>query len=415
MVMPSESELEPLEPLEPLQPLDALEQLDPLDALDGWQLARFAAVGFLVNCQPSEPYLTKFLLEGKGLSASQVSDVVWPSDVLASLVWLVPCGVAAERAGYWRVVLAGLLFRQATRLLLLFGQGLGGMVAMQVAYAGATSCNTVYFASTLALFPSAAGVATSTVFAAYHAGNLLGSLIGEVSFSVLDWANLYDLFCMSWAFSSLGLVWFLVNVPSIPSPRRAKDFRAGAVLALYSQLDHPARVWCAAAVCGQAAAIIFFNYYQLLFYAESADAHFGFLEMALEASSLLGSALPALMAVRGAGLGVGLAPASLALVAILDAVSAGGASGAGLVATTLLRSGAFALQQVLAQAAVHRGAQHGRFAYLLTCNAALALLLAALVQQAGALAHWGAPGFVAAASAVNAAAAAATAALLLLS
>ena len=47
-------------------------------------LLRLCVVGFLVNCQPSEPFLTKYLETVKGLSPQDLNDHVWPWDSYGS-------------------------------------------------------------------------------------------------------------------------------------------------------------------------------------------------------------------------------------------------------------------------------------------------------------------------------------------
>lgn len=101
---------------------------------------------FLINCQPSEPYLTKYLREDKGLTEEQLDIWVWPTDTYALLMILLPFGLLAEIVGEYWVVVLGLLCRQATRVLLLYGRGLGAMMIMQVTYAGANAANTVLYA-----------------------------------------------------------------------------------------------------------------------------------------------------------------------------------------------------------------------------------------------------------------------------
>ena len=101
------------------------------------------AVGFFVNFQPSEPFLTQFLLENKNLSEADldtyvcnaepsvlclasilrfggVCRYVWPVDTYGSFLFLLPVGLLAEKIGYLKVILLGVLAREATRMILLF-------------------------------------------------------------------------------------------------------------------------------------------------------------------------------------------------------------------------------------------------------------------------------------------------------
>lgn len=94
-----------------------------------------------IHCQPSEPYLTKYLRQDKNISEADLDSKVWPADTYAALLFLLPFGLAAEHFGCIPVVIFGLLCRQATRVLLLWGEGVGMMVLMQVTYAAATGSN----------------------------------------------------------------------------------------------------------------------------------------------------------------------------------------------------------------------------------------------------------------------------------
>ena len=97
-----------------------------------------------------------------------------------SFLLLLPAGLAAEHFGSRRVIFCGLLCREATRVLLILGEGVPAMAAMQLSYAGAVAVDAVYFAHIFAAAPPSAYAAlTSIVYAAYHGGNVLGSLLGQ--------------------------------------------------------------------------------------------------------------------------------------------------------------------------------------------------------------------------------------------
>jgi len=106
----------------------------PPPPLSGSLLVRLCLVGFFVNCQPSEPFLTRYLIEEKGLTEAQLDNEVWPVDTYAMLLFLLPMGLFAELWSYRGVIVGGVLCRQVTRVLLLFGEGLRAMQVMQ-AYA----------------------------------------------------------------------------------------------------------------------------------------------------------------------------------------------------------------------------------------------------------------------------------------
>eukprot|EP00954_Amorphochlora_amoebiformis_P006353 496876-Amorphochlora_amoeboformis.AAC.1 len=56
-------------------------------------------VGFFINCQPSEPFLTRFLIEDKGLTEDQLDNEVWPYNTYGSFFFLLPVGFVAEIYG----------------------------------------------------------------------------------------------------------------------------------------------------------------------------------------------------------------------------------------------------------------------------------------------------------------------------
>lgn len=68
----------------------------------------------------------------KGLTHQDLNDDVWPYDTYGSFLLLLPMGVLADYMGYRFVIFGGLLCREATRLLLIFGSGLPQMSLMQV-------------------------------------------------------------------------------------------------------------------------------------------------------------------------------------------------------------------------------------------------------------------------------------------
>ncbi len=53
-------------------------------------------VGFLVNCQPSEPFLTMYLENVKNISDHDLDTYVWPTDTYSSFLFLLPIGLLAE-------------------------------------------------------------------------------------------------------------------------------------------------------------------------------------------------------------------------------------------------------------------------------------------------------------------------------
>ena len=182
--------------------------------LERWVVVRIAlvcAVAFFINCQPSEPYLTQYLQENKNLTEAQLDETVWPADLYASLAFMLPVGIAAEALGYVPIIFLGLLCREATRVVLIFSKSLTMMVVTQVTYAVASIANSVLLSYLFTLVPPSSFVTASLLFkAAYAAGNVAGSALGQLIFDHAD-VSLTTLFYVSWGFTSLGLGVFLVT------------------------------------------------------------------------------------------------------------------------------------------------------------------------------------------------------------
>jgi len=174
------------------------------------------AVGFLVNCQPSEAYISHYLKHVKHLTSKQLDNDVWPYDTYGSFAFLIPIGLLAEGCGYRVAICVGLVCRMATRTLLLYTGSVETMALMQLTYAGATAANTIYFAYVYMVVPPAHYLkVTGFIHMAYHLGNSLGSLLGQMLYSYAGFdTNLDGLFYLSWGFTTLGFVIFLAFFPA---------------------------------------------------------------------------------------------------------------------------------------------------------------------------------------------------------
>eukprot|EP01084_Bolivina_argentea_P276991 472734_1 len=98
-------------------------------------LLKLCLLGFFINFQPSEAYLTPYLKETKGLTDSEIDNNIWPYDTYGSLISLLPIGLCAEHFGFRKIIFFGLICREITRLLLLYGTELWQMSLMQCTYA----------------------------------------------------------------------------------------------------------------------------------------------------------------------------------------------------------------------------------------------------------------------------------------
>ena len=75
---------------------------------------------FLLEFKPSEPHLTLFLQEKKGLTEDQVNNEVYPVSTYTYLCTLLLSCLLCEFLGYRCLIIWGALCRLSTRALLLF-------------------------------------------------------------------------------------------------------------------------------------------------------------------------------------------------------------------------------------------------------------------------------------------------------
>jgi MFS family permease len=134
---------------------------------------------------------------------------VWPVDTWVSLATLIPVGMAAEVVGYRTVAMFGLLCRQATRVILIWGKGVGVMAVMQAVYAIGSNCDVILLTLLYTAVPARRfKTVTAIAFAAQHAGLFVGSGVGQAMVDS-DSSNLRRLFYVSWAFTTAGMLAFV--------------------------------------------------------------------------------------------------------------------------------------------------------------------------------------------------------------
>jgi MFS family permease len=359
-------------------------------------IAGLCCIAVLLNCLPSEAFLTKYLKDDKHLSDEQLDNYVWPADTYSTFVFLLPVGFLAEVWGYRSVIALGMLFRELTRMILLFADGLVAMVAMQVTYAASSCVNTIFFAYIYMAVPREDFQKTSAlVHAAFHLGNVIGSGLGQilVSFTAVH-DNLKVLFYLSWGFITLALIVFIVFLPHPMSPappslvsllrttgckatwRHASELYADRVVVLLS-------AWWVFATC---AYTVLSNYYQVQFSDIDPDGQFGTVEVVIEVMSTLAALLAGVAAVRRAVL---RQPFLL--------FACGSIAAAGLMVLSIwLQSSVlysyalniswmaiFAFQQAAAEAVMALRCASPRYAVLFTMATLGALALAAAGQAVG--------------------------------
>eukprot|EP00040_Diaphanoeca_grandis_P034966 m.218603 g.218603 ORF g.218603 m.218603 type:complete len:483 (-) comp33272_c0_seq1:208-1656(-) len=256
------------------------------------------ATFFWIHCQPSESYLTDFLRINKNITEEALDEYVWPVDTYASLVSLFPLGFAAESCGYRTVVVIGLVCREATRVLLLFGNGVPLMAIMQGTYAIATGADTILLALAYLHVEDPADYkrVTVCVFVAKHIGSMLGSGIAQGLVESGIMGSLADLFYISWGFTTLGLICFvlLVSKPQKELPVSMFNLlQTTGVRSTWGVLKHLYHDWVTIYwtiwwVLGYSMSTVISNYYQNQFQNVDEHAKLGAAAIAMEFCSIIG-------------------------------------------------------------------------------------------------------------------------------
>ena len=363
--------------------------------------------GFLLNCQPSEAYLTAYLKTNKHLTSEQLDLYVWPWNTYASVPCLLLVALLVERVPPLAVLGLGGVARLATRTLLLYGAGVRAMAAAQVTYALASAVNMAYFAYVYLVTTdrSLYGILTAGVHFGWHGGNLIGSAIGQAYVSAhggVHVADLSVLFYASLAFTTAGCAAYIF----LP-PRQKQKEDALALWVPRSSWRDLVRVysspitlmWSLFWVVAYAAHYLIGNYYQTQFADIQAghDKDYGGVEMVLEAGSMLGSLVPSIVASRASPLptALSLAVSSLVLSFLYIASTIWQSSVYYSYAFNIAAFTAFA--GLYAQASSAIGVDHDdtlddsstHYALVFTVNTFLALGLATIAQALGVHYHFG--------------------------
>lgn len=381
---------------------------------------RLSLLGLLVNCKPSEPFLSVYLNETKHLSEVELATRVYPYSTLGTFAFQLPFALLAECIGCRPVILLGLMCREATRAMLVFGEGVATMAVMQLLYSAGVCTDALYFAYVYQAAPhDQYKRLTAIILAAYHFGNVLAALLAEALVRLIPTlrADLTPLFYLSWATTTLGLAAVALLPPPLHTPPPSLAYhvlRSGGrrtfreLAALYAPRTSLLWLgWFLLAASGQA---IVLNYFQLQILRSAGDeafAPFGLLEALLEAGLVLG-ALFALSAAQPAAsrpaafvtLTSTIRGAFLALAAL---TAQGGGSSVVPATLNVAAAGVFGMQQAVASShlagTISRAATTAsRFPLLFGVNTLLANGVAAALGAAGAAAGWSANAYYWAAS-----------------
>lgn len=369
---------------------------EPASAVNWPRVISLCAVGFLVNCQPSEAYLTHYLKHDKHLTSEQLDNDVWPYDTYGSFAFLIPIGLVAEVCGYRAAIGAGLIFRQATRLLILFTGSVETMALMQLTYAGATAANTVYFAYVYMCVPPEQYLrVTCWIHMSHYLGNALGSLLGQILYSYAGFdAHLENLFYLSWGFSSLGLAVFLLLFPAPlhpAPPSLVSMLRQDGPSAVLHELQSmyksfPVQLWSCWWLMGIGSHQMIANYYQTQFSEIDPDCAdtLGYVEAIMMLFSAVASLAPSHLAKQ---LTFGSLPvilgSSLAVGFLYYASTLWQSSVYDSYALNIAAISIYSFQYAAASAVIATQIASGRYAILFTTNSFISYGISTIIQQAG--------------------------------
>ena len=300
-------------------------------------------------------------------------------------------------AGYRFTIFVGILCRESTRVMLIFSEGTAWMGLMEVAFATATAVDIIYFAYVYMLVDKHLfQEATGYIHAAYHVGNLLGSLCGEalVSFTPLG-DHLVVLFYISWAMSTVAAL-FALAMPKpkfAPPPSLAQAFRESGCRKALVELgglyrDVGVRQWSVWWVLAVTPMILVGNYHQTQFYTRDPNANFGLIEALMELAFAGASMLPCLCEgfIMRHGVHVVWAPAG-AIAALLVCSLALPTINVSYFCNIGAMS-AYRFQSVAAAAAIARLLPCARYALVFTANTFVGLGVCVLVNQWATRHEW---------------------------
>lgn len=222
-----------------------------------WLTIFVCLFGFFKEFKPSEPYLSKYLIEVKDFSDEQVNDQIYPIWTYASLICLLVVAFISEIFSYKHLIVTEGLSQLATRLLLIWGKTLFWIQMTQVTFAWAWSSEVIYYTYLIAIIPHEEYQRTTGyLHSAVLVGHMAAGLVGQGMVSFFD-VPLTDLFyfslasisvanCIAWALphnkgtasedeSSMGLL----EPIAYPTPPEEDGFKQMVM----SVLHFPVRIW----------------------------------------------------------------------------------------------------------------------------------------------------------------------------
>ncbi|XP_007940372.1 thiamine transporter 2 [Orycteropus afer afer] len=179
--------------------------------------------GFFSQMRPSEPFLIPYLSgPDKNLTSEEITNEILPIWTYSYLVLLLPVFVLTDFVRYKPViVLQGISFI-VTWLLLLFGQGVMAMQAVEFFYGIVTATEVAYYAYIYSVvspehYQKVSGYCRSITLVAYTAASVLAQLLVSVANISYFHLNVISMVCVSMAF-----LFSLI----LPMPQKSMFFHA---------------------------------------------------------------------------------------------------------------------------------------------------------------------------------------------
>ncbi|XP_037706079.1 thiamine transporter 2-like [Choloepus didactylus] len=179
--------------------------------------------GFFSTMKPSAPFLVAFLSgPDKNLTSAQITNEILPVWTYSYLVLLFPVFVLTDYVRYKPVIIIQGISFIMTRVLLLFGQGVKAMQAVELFYGLATATEVAYYAYIYSVvspehYQRVSSYCRSVTLVAYTAGSVLAQLL--VSLANVSY---FDLNVISLASVILAFLCSLF----LPMPKKSIFFHA---------------------------------------------------------------------------------------------------------------------------------------------------------------------------------------------
>ncbi|XP_077011454.1 thiamine transporter 2-like [Tamandua tetradactyla] len=179
--------------------------------------------GFFSMMRPSEPFLIPYLSgPNKNLTSSEITNQILPVWTYAYLVLLLPVFILTDYVRYKPVIILQGLSFIVTWLLLLFGQGVKAMQAVEFSYGVVTATEVAYYAYIYSVvspehYQRVSSYCRSVTLVAYTAASMLAQLLVSL-------ANVSYFYLNVMTLASVALA-FLCSL-FLPMPKKSMFFHA---------------------------------------------------------------------------------------------------------------------------------------------------------------------------------------------